>query len=260
METKLTAVEARVLGCLVEKELATPEYYPLSLNALVNACNQKNNRDPVMTLAEPEVRAGLEGLRQRGLALQAAESARVARYGHNLGGKLHLAEEETAVLCELLVRGPQTAGELRGRAARLRPFADVGAVEAVLEGLIARQLPLVAKLPRQPGRKESRYAQLLAEAPVEAQVAAPAVAPAFAPAIEPPAAAEELLAPPLAAAPPAAAAPPRPAAPPAAAPPASTPADERVAALEDEVRDLRSEIEILKDDLRRVQERLDRIA
>ena len=176
METKLTLEEVRVLGCLVEKELATPEYYPLSLNALVNACNQKSNREPVMSLADAVVAAALERLRRGGLALQAAEGGRVAKFGHNLHGKLHLSDEETAVVCELLLRGPQTSGELRGRASRMRAFPDVAEVEAVLQGLIQREPPLVAKLPRQPGRKEHRYVHLFGGEP---QVEEPGARPGF---------------------------------------------------------------------------------
>jgi uncharacterized protein YceH (UPF0502 family) len=167
MDMILTCVEARVLGCLVEKELATPEYYPLSLNALVNACNQKSNREPVMSLAETEVVAALERLRPAGLVLHSAESVRVAKYGHNLRGKLQLRDEELAVLCELLLRGPQTAGELRGRGERMYPFAQVAEVESVLQRLMQHAPPLITRLVRQPGRKEPRYAHLLAGVPAE---------------------------------------------------------------------------------------------
>ncbi|MBI5480395.1 MAG: YceH family protein, partial [Deltaproteobacteria bacterium] len=179
MDAKLTDPAVRVLGCLVEKELATPEYYPLSLNGLVSACNQKNNREPAMALEQEDVADALDQLRSVGLALQAAESARVPRYGHNLRGKLHLADEQSAVLCELLLRGPQTAGELRGRASRLHALADVAEVERVLQTLIERAPALVAKLPLQPGHKEQRYVQLLGgEAPVAAAAPAPDATPA----------------------------------------------------------------------------------
>ncbi|BCA80796.1 YceH family protein [Desulfuromonas sp. AOP6] len=163
----LDAVEARVLGCLLEKEMATPEYYPLSLNALTNACNQKTNREPVMALEETEVVRALERLRHGGLAMQSGEGGRVPKYRHTLAEKLHLEPEELAVLCVLLVRGPQTVGEVRGRSERLYSFGELAQVEEVLQGLEQRQPPLVSCLPRQPGRKESRYAHLFAGAPPE---------------------------------------------------------------------------------------------
>jgi uncharacterized protein YceH (UPF0502 family) len=258
METKLTPVEARVLGCLIEKELSTPEYYPLSLNALVNACNQKNNRDPVMALGEAEVAGALAGLRQHGLAMQAAERARVARYGHNLRGKLQLGEEEIALLCELLVRGPQTAGELRGRAARLHPFPEPGAVEAVLQRLAAREPPLVVKLARQPGRKEQRWAHLMGEPPPSAEEAA-----APSPAAPVPASPAAPVLPSTASPPPAPAAAPPGGGTPAAAPTPgapSAPPDERVAVLQEELRALRDEVELLKDELRRLERRVESLA
>ena len=167
MSIVLNPVEARVLGCLAEKELATPEYYPLTLNALTNACNQKSNRDPVMSLDESEVQAALDNLRKMQLALLSSEGVRTARFAHNMRGTLHLEHEELAIMAELLLRGPQTVGELRTRADRMHPFADLAAVNAVLEELAERTPPLVVQLPRQPGRKESRYAQLLT--PVEEQ-------------------------------------------------------------------------------------------
>lgn len=166
METTLNDVEVRVLGCLIEKELATPEYCPLTLNALTSACNQKSNRDPVMQLDEAEVVRSLDALRFKQLALLSAEGGRVPKYRHILAEKLRLSPAELAVLAELLVRGPQTVGELRTRAERMHPFADLAAVEQVMEELAARTPPLVTKLPRQPGRKEQRYAQLFAGEPV----------------------------------------------------------------------------------------------
>ena len=162
MEFALTPTEVRVLGCLVEKELATPEYYPLTVNALVSACNQKSNRDPVLVLEEAEVVRALDSLRFQRLAHQSAEGVRAARYCHNLEGLLRLDRPELAVLAELLLRGPQTVGELRGRAERMQAFGDLAAVEEVLATLAEREPPLVARLPRQPGRKEQRYAHLLA--------------------------------------------------------------------------------------------------
>ena len=165
METILTDTEVRVLGCLIEKELATPEYYPLTLNALTNACNQKSNRDPVMQLDEADVVRALDALRFKQLALLSAEGGRVPKYRHILTEKLRFSPAELAVLAELLLRGPQTVGELRTRAERMHPLADLAAVEEVLEELQGRTPPLVTKLPRQPGRKEQRYAQLFAGEP-----------------------------------------------------------------------------------------------
>ena len=157
MENILNHMEVRVLGCLIEKELATPEYYPLSLNALTNACNQRSNRNPIMTMAEAEVSAVLESLRARQLALVSAEGGRVAKYRHALMEKLRLDPAELALLAELLLRGPQTAGELRIRGERMHPFADLAAVEEALQELTERTPPLVALLPRMPGHKEQRY-------------------------------------------------------------------------------------------------------
>ena len=179
METVLTATEIRVLGSLVEKEMTTPDYYPLTLNSLTTACNQKSNRDPVMDLDETDVVKALDNLRFKGLALQASgEGSRVPKYGHNLEAKLHFEPEQLAILCELFVRGPQTLGELRTRCERMRPFADLAAVEDVLVELMEHEPPLVVKLPRQPGRKEQRYAHLLAGAPglPEAEEAPPEAA------------------------------------------------------------------------------------
>lgn len=163
MEITLNEIEVRVLGGLIEKELATPEYYPLTLNALTSACNQKSNRDPVVNLDEGEVVRALDALRFKQLAVVSAEGGRVPKYRHILVEKLRLEPKELAVLAELLLRGPQTVGELRTRAERMRPFPDLPAVEAVLEELAERGL--VTKLPRQPGRKESRFAQLFAGEP-----------------------------------------------------------------------------------------------
>ena len=176
METILNEIEVRVLGCLIEKELATPEYYPLTLNALTNACNQKSNRDPVLNLTETEVVRALDSLRFKQLALLSAEGGRTPKYRHALMEKLRLDPAELAVLGELLLRGPQTGGELRSRAERMHPFADPAAVEETLGELMERTPPLVARLPRQPGRKEQRYAHLFAGEPVateEERVLAP---------------------------------------------------------------------------------------
>jgi len=165
MEILLNDVEVRVLGCLIEKELATPEYYPLTLNSLTTACNQKSNRDPVMALEESEVVRALDGLKMKHVAIQAADSGRVPRYRHILSERLRFSPAELAILAELLLRGPQTLGELRTRAERMHPFADLAAVEQVLGELAERTPPLVMRLPRQPGRKESRFAHLLAGEP-----------------------------------------------------------------------------------------------
>ena len=160
MDIRLDDIEARVLGCLIEKELTTPEYYPLSLNALTNACNQKSNRDPVMGLEEEEVVAALDALRFKQLAVLSAEGGRVAKYRHILAEKLGLLPAELAVVGELLLRGPQTVGELRTRAERMHPFPDLAAVEETLGELMGRGQPLVTRLARLPGRKEPRYAHL----------------------------------------------------------------------------------------------------
>jgi uncharacterized protein YceH (UPF0502 family) len=165
VETTLNNVEVRILGCLIEKELATPEYYPLTLNALTNACNQKSNRDPVTNLEEAEVVRALDSLRFKGFARLSGEGGRAPKYCHSLAERLRLDPPELAVLAELLLRGPQTLGELRTRAERMSAFSDLAAVEGVLDELMARTPPLVTRLARLPGRKESRYAHLLAGEP-----------------------------------------------------------------------------------------------
>lgn len=165
METALNDIETRVLGCLIEKEMTTPEYYPLSLNALTNACNQKTNRDPVMALEEKDVVAALDGLRFKQLVLVSADGGRVSKYRHILAERMQLLPPELALLGELLLRGPQTPGELRTRAERMSPFPDLQAVETVLRELIEREDPLVARLARQANRKEARYAQLFSIEP-----------------------------------------------------------------------------------------------
>jgi uncharacterized protein YceH (UPF0502 family) len=157
----LSNVEARVLGCLVEKEITTPEYYPLSLNALVHACNQKSNRDPLMNLEEDAVRGALRTLGEQMLARSASGDSRVAKYEHRLADTFNFTRPETAVLCELLLRGPQTPGELRSRAERMHPFEDLSVVHSTLKHLMEREPPLVKLLPRQAGMKEARYAHLL---------------------------------------------------------------------------------------------------
>lgn len=166
----LSALEARVLGCLIEKELSTPEYYPLSLNALVNACNQKNNRDPVMLLAARDVDVTLDGMRQRRLAgLFAGADARVPKFKHTLDAVLPMEVPDRAVLAELLLRGPQTSGELRGRCERMYTFGGVEQVDEVLARLAARPAgAVVVQLPRQAGQKEARWAQVLTGEPSHA--------------------------------------------------------------------------------------------
>ena len=174
MERLLDDIEARVVGCLVEKDLATPEYYPLTLNALTNACNQKSNRDPVMLLEETDVIRALDSLRQKQMAHQSAEGVRAAKYCHNLEAVLNLDPEDLAILAELLLRGPQTVGELRNRAERMCPVGDLQAVEELLQNLMEREEPLVMRLPRQPGRKEHRFAHLLSGLPdIEESAALP---------------------------------------------------------------------------------------
>ena len=165
MRMNLNDLEIRVLGCLMEKELATPENYPLTLNALVSACNQKSNRDPVLTLTEPDVLRILDSLGSRGLARLTTTGGRVGKYCHSAAGKLGLADAARALLAELMLRGPQTAGELRTRCERMTAFPEPAAVEAVLQELLQCAPPLVARLPRQAGRKEQRYAQLFAGLP-----------------------------------------------------------------------------------------------
>jgi uncharacterized protein len=160
MSIHLSPVEARVLGSLIEKEVTTPEYYPLSLNALVNACNQKNNREPVMQLSEDEVRPALHRLQDQDLA-GAVHDSRVTKYEHRLQEVFNFTRGETAVLCVLLLRGPQTPGELRGRSERMHRFEELGDVVAVLDKLAQREPALVTALPRQAGSREIRYAHLL---------------------------------------------------------------------------------------------------
>ena len=162
MNIVLNEIETRVLGALVEKDITTPDYYPLSLNALVNACNQKNNRDPVMNLDEGEVRDALRGLQDHGLAGPAGGAdSRVTKYEHRMQEIFNFSRGETAVLCVLLLRGPQTPGELRGRTERMHHFEDLDAVQSSLQKLMQREPPLAMVLPRQPGTKEFRYAHLL---------------------------------------------------------------------------------------------------
>jgi uncharacterized protein YceH (UPF0502 family) len=172
VKVQLSVEEARVVGALIEKEITTPDQYPLSLNSLTNACNQKSNRDPVMQLDERRVQQLLDGLSRRALAVdRSGFGSRVPKYRHlfcnTAFGSLKFSPQELAIICELLLRGPQTPGELRGRASRMCPFRDVGEVEAILEQLSSREDgPFVARLAREPGRRESRYAQLFTGTPV----------------------------------------------------------------------------------------------
>lgn len=187
---ELTPLEARIVGSLIEKQVTTPDQYPLSLNSLVSACNQKSNRDPVMDLDETTVRNALDGLIRKHLVIEKSGfGSRVPKFQHRFCntefGTLKFTPQELAIVCELLLRGPQTPGELRSRASRMAPFADVAALEAVLEGLIGRpDGPIVARLAREPGRREARYTQLFTPEGTQAAAAASetAVSPEAAPA------------------------------------------------------------------------------
>ena len=161
MALQLSEVEARVLGALVEKEITTPEYYPLSLNALLHACNQKSNREPVMALEEETLRQALRSLADQALVRSASGDSRVAKFEHRLNELYNYHRHEIAVLCVLLLRGPQTPGELRTRCERLYAFEDLDAVHSALNLLMRREPPIAKVLPRQPGTKESRYMHLL---------------------------------------------------------------------------------------------------
>ena len=163
----LNPVEIRVLGSLVEKEITTPDYFPLTLNALTNACNQSNNREPVVSFDEHQVVRALNSLRDKKMAfLFEGAQSRVPKYGHRFTEAFELAAPETAVLCVLMLRGPQTVGEIRGRTGRMHEFATLEEAETTLEALAGRpERPLVVKLPRQAGFKEQRYAHLLGGAP-----------------------------------------------------------------------------------------------
>jgi uncharacterized protein YceH (UPF0502 family) len=174
MDLLLHPIEVRVLGSLLEKEITTPEYYPLSLNALINACNQKSNREPTVNFDQETVEHALQTLRDKGLLLTiTGAGSRVPKYGHRISEKLNLGRRELAIVCELMLRGPQTLGELRTRADRMHPFEDLAQVESVIEHLPE----LITKLPRRPGEKEARYAHLLSGAPAipenEPEVAQP---------------------------------------------------------------------------------------
>lgn len=162
MDIILDNQEIRILGCLIEKELTTPEYYPLSLNSLINACNQKSNRNPVLSYDQAVVGQGLDSLQSKGLARKTLTAgSRVDKYLHTLLDRFDLSMPEMAVLCELMLRGPQTAGELRSRAERMSSFETLDAVEETLRGLTDHDPALVIQLPREAGRKERRFIHLL---------------------------------------------------------------------------------------------------
>ena len=180
MSIVLNETEARVLGSLVEKQLTTPEYYPLTLNALAAACNQKSNRDPVMSLDETAILAAIDSLRDKNLVyLYYGSSSRTVKYKHMLPSVYEVEAPAVAVVALLLLRGPQTVGELRGRSDRLYPFSSLGEVQETLDELADRGEPLVFKLERQPGQKEARYAHLLSgEVDAESILSRPEPAPA----------------------------------------------------------------------------------
>lgn len=220
MDIDLTAIEARILGCLIEKEATTPDYYPLSLNAITNACNQKTNRHPVMNLSEGDVQRGLDAMVGKRLLWEKTPAgSRVTKYAHRLSNTLGLtysfARQELAVLCVLMLRGAQTAGEIRSRSGRLYDFSGLEDVEQALRSLTEREDgPYVARLAREPGRKEARYAHLLcgdiAAEDIESEVLETTTSP-----VPPPA------------------------------------AEARIAALEHEVAALRSELDEIKQQLQR---------
>jgi len=178
----LNPTEARVLGCLIEKEITTPDYYPLTLNATVNACNQKSSREPVMELTEADVRTALFDMEGLGL-VRAVSDSRVPKFEHRIRDVLNLRRDEVAVLCLLMLRGPQTPAELRTRAERLYTFDDNAACLTTLERLAAREEPLTFLMQRQPGSREARWSHLLCGAVTEAPVASPPLANPVAPAI-----------------------------------------------------------------------------
>jgi uncharacterized protein len=192
MNIELSPIEARVIGCLIEKQITTPDQYPLSLNALVNACNQKSNRDPLMSADEAAIQTTLDHLIRKHLVIEKSGfGSRVPKYQHRFCntefGPLKFTSQELAILCELLVRGPQTPGELRTRAARMASFSEVGQVETALESLSSRaDGPFVVRLSREPGRRDSRYAHLFSgdvtiPALTEESIKGPSVASAPAP-------------------------------------------------------------------------------
>jgi uncharacterized protein YceH (UPF0502 family) len=167
VDTVLDTVEVRVLGALLEKEITTPEYYPLTLNALTNACNQKSNRDPVVSYEDGDVLAAIDSLREKRLAMTIIPSgSRVHKYSHRISDAFNLGRRETAVFCSLMLRGAQTLGELHSRSERMHPFDDIAEVESVLERLMTFEPALAVKLPKLPGTKEPRYTHLLRGEPL----------------------------------------------------------------------------------------------
>ena len=177
MNIRLTAIEARIIGALIEKQITTPDQYPLSLNALINACNQKSNREPLMQLDEPTAKFVVDGLGRRHMVVEKSGfGSRVPKYQqvfcNTEFGSLKFTPQETAIVCELLLRGPQTPGELRSRAPRMADFPDPGVIESVLAGLANRpDGAIVVRLAREPNRRDSRWAQLFEELPASAVVA-----------------------------------------------------------------------------------------
>ena len=166
----LTQIEARILGCLLEKEITTPEYYPLTLNALTNACNQKSNRNPVMQLEEKAVLRTIYSLRDKQLVWQKSPAgSRVPKYAHRIQDAIPLNSQQVCVICELLLRGPQTIGEIRTHTARLCTFENTGELQSVIDS-IQTDIPLIVQLPRQPGKRENRYMHLLC-GPVDLETA-----------------------------------------------------------------------------------------
>jgi uncharacterized protein len=224
----LSPEEARVLGCLLEKERTTPDAYPLSLNALVSACNQSTNRSPVVQYRDDTVEAALDALRERSFVRRGVyPGSRVIKYRHVLDEALGIGPPEMAVLCVMLLRGPQTPGELKARTERLHPFTDLIAVEDTVDRLARRDEPLARRLPREPGQKETRTRELLTEAGGEVHALVPEDAPVEwkpDPAATPPE-------------------------PPSAGPGDDDALEDRVVALETEVADLRRELEALRDSL-----------
>jgi uncharacterized protein YceH (UPF0502 family) len=173
MDIVLDDAEVRTLGCLIEKEMTTPEYYPLSLNALTNACNQKSNRCPVVSYDETSVGQKLESLQQKGLVMKThMPGSRVPKYLHEVLDRFDLSRQEIALLCELMLRGPQTAGELRSHAERMSAFESVEEVEGTVQGLIEHYPPLAIKLAKEAGRKESRFMHLFSGADIPSELTA----------------------------------------------------------------------------------------
>ncbi len=166
MDILLNDIEVRILGCLIEKGITTPDYYPLTLNALTNACNQKSNRSPVVSYEDTTVVRGLDSLRDKGLVEKIYKAdSRVPKYQHSFPQKFNISSDYVVVLCELMLRGPQTVGEIRNRADRMYNFEGLQEVEEILNRLMEKEPPLAVKLPRQAGRKEPRFAHLLSGGP-----------------------------------------------------------------------------------------------